>query len=312
MKNTLFGRSIISISDLSTDDINLILDTAEKIKKKPHPELLRGLVLSSCFFEPSTRTRLSFEAAALKLGAGVIGFTDDKSTSAAKGETLSDAIRVIAGYADAIVLRHHQDGSARLASDVSHKPVINAGDGANQHPSQTLLDLFSIRECQGKLDGLNIAFVGDLKYGRTTHSLTQALCNYKTRFFFVSPENLTMPNHICEHIKKSRNKFSCHLDVSEVVKKVDILYMTRIQKERFAEDELREMSKHYVLKSDMLKGVKDNMNVLHPLPRVNEIAVEVDDTPHAYYFQQAENGVHVRQAMLALLLKDSPFAKDKS
>lgn len=305
MTNALFGRDIISISDLTPDEIKLILDTAEKIKHNPDPSLLHAKVLASCFFEPSTRTRLSFEAAAIKLGAGVIGFSDHKSTSAAKGESLCDAIEVISSYADLIVLRHHRDGAARLAGDISDKPIINAGDGTNQHPSQTLLDLFSIRECQGKLEDLNIAFVGDLKYGRTAHSLAQALCHYNARFYFVCPENLMMPDHICDHIKKSRNKFSCHRDVSEVVKKVDILYLTRIQKERFAEDELRSMAKHYVLKGPMLKGVKKNLKILHPLPRVDEIETSVDKTPYAYYFQQAENGLHTRQALLALLLNES-------
>lgn len=305
MNNTLFGRDIISIKDLSTDDINLILDTAQTIKHTSKPELLRGKVLASCFFEPSTRTRLSFEAAAHKLGAGVIGFSDDKNTSAKKGETLSDAIRVIGSYADAIVLRHFSDGAARLAADICQVPVINGGDGKNQHPSQTLLDLFSIRECQDSMEGLNIAFVGDLKYGRTSHSLTQALCHFKTRFFFVSPENLMMPENVCDRIKQSRNKFSCHRDINEVIKDVDILYMTRIQKERFDEAEFRAIRNQYVLHGDMLKSVKKNMKVLHPLPRVNEIDVSVDTTPNAYYFQQAENGVYVRQALLALLLNKS-------
>ncbi len=304
MKNTLFGRDIISITDLSKDEIHLILDTAEKIRQTPHAELLKGKVLAHCFFEPSTRTRLSFEAASLKLGAGTIGFMDHKLTSSVKGESLQDAMRVISGYVDAIILRHPQEGSARLAADVSDKPVINAGDGANQHPSQTLLDLFAIRECQKTLTGLNIAFVGDLKYGRTTHSLTQALCHYNTRFFFVCPDHLMMPENICDYIRKSRNKFSCHQDMGDVINKVDILYMTRIQKERFGEDELRVMAKHYVLKKSMLLKVKNNLRILHPLPRVTEIDTDVDDTPYAYYFQQAQHGLHVRQALLALLLSE--------
>ncbi|MCP4475574.1 MAG: aspartate carbamoyltransferase [Gammaproteobacteria bacterium] len=301
--NPIFQRNLISTSDLSLEEIALILDTTQAVKTEAIPTCLQGKILASCFFEPSTRTRLSFESAMLRLGGQVIGFASAKNTSIQKRESLSDSIRIISAYADAIVLRHPAEGAARLAAEVSAKPVINAGDGANRHPSQTLLDLFTIRETQGTLEGLRIAFVGDLKYGRTVHSLTQACARYpNTRFYFVAPDMLTMPDHICDLLRDQSIKFSFHTDIQDIVDHVDILYMTRIQQERFEAEELRKFRKRYRLTESMVAQAKNNMKILHPLPRVDEIDVEVDRSPYAYYFQQAENGLYLRQALLALLL----------
>ena len=235
----------------------------------------------------------------------MIGFDSGGNTSLAKkGETLADSVRVISSYVDAFVMRHPQEGAARLASEFSnHVPVINAGDGANQHPTQTLLDLFSIYETQGKLDTLNVAFVGDLKYGRTVHSLTQALAKFdQVRFFFVAPEALAMPDYICEELDEAGIQYSCHTDIESVIPQLDILYMTRVQKERFDESEYAHIKSAYILSADMLADARTNMKVLHPLPRVDEITTDVDATRHAYYFEQAENGVFARQALLALVL----------
>ncbi len=302
MTNPLFGRDIISVAELNQAEIDLIFDTAAKIKQAPMPTLLQGKTMASCFFEASTRTRLSFEAAMLKLGGGVFGFSDSKNTSAKKGESLHDAIKVIASYADVIVLRHPQEGAARLATEVSDKPIINGGDGSNRHPSQTLLDLYTIRECQGRLTDLNIAFVGDLKYGRTVHSLAQACATYNTNYFFVSPEMLMMPDNVCDTLTRHGANYTIHRDINEVLDKVDIIYMTRMQKERFDEAEFKHLMNQYSLTADMLQSAKPNMRIMHPLPRVDEIDVDVDATPHAYYFEQAENGLYVRQAMLSLML----------
>lgn len=303
MKNTLYRRHIISINDLSRAEIELVIKTAQQLKMQHRPNALQDKIIASCFFEASTRTRLSFEAAAYRLGANVIGFSDAKNTSLqAKGESLHDTIKVIAAYADAIVMRHPAEGAARLAASVAGIPVINAGDGSNQHPTQTLLDLFTIKECQGKLDKLNIALVGDLKYGRTVHSLAQACSLFDSRLFFISPENLMMPDYVCNTLKKQGIKFSFHRQLDDVMNKADIIYMTRLQKERFDEETYRHLKAHYVLNSATLKNAKKNLKILHPLPRIDEIAVEVDSTAHAYYFQQATNGLFVRQALLDLLL----------
>ena len=304
MKNTLYGRDIVSIGELSESEITLILDTAATIKQEGRPDYLKGKILGSCFFEPSTRTRLSFEAAMMRLGGQVIGFADSATTSTKKGETLSDSMRILSGYADAIVLRHSLEGAARLAAEVSNKPVINAGDGANSHPTQTLLDLFTIRECQGKLTELHMAFVGDLKYGRTVHSLAQAGARYHMRYYFVSPDILMMPDNVCDSLKNAGVRFSCHNSIEEVVDQLDILYMTRLQKERFAESEFKKVQDQFSLSASMLKNVKPNFRVLHPLPRVNELHTDVDKTPYAYYFEQAANGLFVREAILSLLLRE--------
>ncbi|MFH1426707.1 MAG: aspartate carbamoyltransferase [Candidatus Kerfeldbacteria bacterium] len=297
------GRDIISITDLTKQEINHILQVAEKMKKAPKPSLLKDYVMASLFYEPSTRTRLSFETAAERLGMSIIGFAEAGVSSTAKGESLHDSIKNIGLYADVIAMRHPAEGSARLAAEATDKPVINGGDGANQHPTQTLLDLFSIKESQKKLTGLSIALVGDLKFGRTTHSLAQALAHYDARLYFVAPDALQMPMHIQQYLKERNIKFSLHDKIESVINKVDIIYMTRIQKERFPDPlEYERVKNVYVLSTDMLEKVKPNMKVMHPLPRVNEIDPAVDNTKYAYYFQQAENGLFARQAVLSLVL----------
>lgn len=308
MANSLYQKHIISISELSRAELELIVKTASQLKAEPKPELIKNKVVASCFFEPSTRTRLSFETAIQRIGGSVIGFDSAGNTSLAKkGETLADSVQVITAYVDAFVIRHPQEGAARLASEFSNGvPVINAGDGSNQHPTQTLLDLFTLFETQGRLDNLNIAFVGDLKYGRTVHSLTQALAKFdNNRFFFIAPEALAMPDYICEELDEAGLQYSFHNDMESVIPELDILYMTRVQKERFDESEYAHIKSAYVLTASLLEGARGNMKVLHPLPRVDEITTDVDKTPHAYFFQQAENGVYAREALLALVLNES-------
>lgn len=293
---------ILSITDLSKADIELVLEAAADFKQNGPKPVLTGKLLASCFFEPSTRTRLSFETAVKRLGGQIVGFSDAGGTSAKKGETLSDSMKVIGRYADGIIIRHPQEGAARLASEVAGVPVFNGGDGANQHPSQTLLDLFSIQECQGKLDDLNIALVGDLKYGRTVHSLAQACAHYNIRFYFVAPPSLQMPEYILDYLKQHSVRFSMHADLAEVLPKCDVVYMTRMQKERFDPAEYASLCRQFQLSKSDLVDVKESMRVLHPLPRQAELNEDVDNTSHAYYFEQAENGVYVREAMMSLLL----------
>jgi aspartate carbamoyltransferase catalytic subunit len=303
MNNPLYQKNIISIADLSRSELELILQTAHSLKQTPQPELLKNKVIASCFFEASTRTRLSFETAVQRLGGSVIGFDSGGNTSLAqKGETLADSVQVISSYADAFFMRHPQEGAARLASEFSAVPVINGGDGANQHPTQTLLDLFTIYETQDTLDNLNIAFVGDLKYGRTVHSLAQALSLFNCNFYFIAPDALAMPDYILEELESRKITYSIHQSIEEVVDSLDVLYMTRVQKERFDETEYQHIKSAFLLDAQMLENVRDNLKILHPLPRVDEIHKDVDDTPYAYYFQQAQNGVYARQALLALLL----------
>lgn len=303
MSNPLFNKDIISITDLSRAELELIVSTANELKLHPRPELLKNKVIASCFFEASTRTRLSFETAVQRLGGSIIGFPDSGNTSLGKkGETLADSVQVISSYSDAFFMRHNQEGAARLASEFSSVPVINGGDGSNQHPTQTLLDLFSIYETQGTLDKLQVAFVGDLKYGRTVHSLTQALSLFDCEFHFVAPPALSMPEYIIDELKEKGCTFTQYDSLDGVFTDLDILYMTRVQKERFDETEYQHMKSSFILTAQMLEGVKDNLKVLHPLPRVDEITTDVDSTPYAYYFQQAKNGVYARQALLALVL----------
>ncbi|PWI33498.1 aspartate carbamoyltransferase [Vibrio albus] len=307
MAHSLFQKHIISIPELERNELELIVKTAGKLKAEPNPELLKNKVVASCFFEPSTRTRLSFETSIQRLGGTVIGFDSGGNTSLAKkGETLADSVQVISSYVDAFVMRHPQEGAARLASEFSNGvPVVNGGDGANQHPTQTLLDLFSIYETQGRLDNLNVALVGDLKYGRTVHSLTQALAKFdNNRFFFIAPDALAMPDYIYEELDEAGIPYSLHKDMESVIPELDILYMTRVQKERFDESEYVHIKSAFILDADMLEQAKENLKVLHPLPRVDEITTAVDKTPHAYYFQQAQNGVYARQALLALVLNE--------
>ncbi len=301
--NLLYGKSIISIADVSRAMIEQVLAVAAKIKQGEVADVLAKRVIASCFFEPSTRTRLSFEAAVYRLGGQVIGFADAANTSDKKGENLQDTVRMVSGYADGIILRHPASGSAQLAAEVAHVPVINAGDGGNQHPTQTLLDLFTIQEKQGRLDGLNIALVGDLKYGRTVHSLAQALKHFSPRFFLVAPQSLEMPDAVCAELHAAGVQFSCHQNLDAVLPDLDVLYMTRLQKERFTTSELQTVKQQFVLTPDVLSSAKETLSVLHPLPRVGEIDPCVDDLPQAHYFEQAANGVPVRQALFSLVFQ---------
>lgn len=297
------GKDLISIRDLSKEQITQILDRAQEMKNRKVGPLLQGRLMASCFFEPSTRTRLSFEAGMKRLGGEVIGFTESSSTAIQKGESLYDSMKIIGFYSDLIVVRHPLEGSARVAAEATDKPVINAGDGSNEHPTQTLLDLFTIRECQTKIEGLNIAFVGDLLNGRTVHSLALALRLFNVRLYFVSPSSLQMPESICQALRQEGIPFSCHQSLEKIIDKIDLLYMTRVQKERFSHiDEYLKLKDQFILTPHQLERGQKHLKVLHPLPRVNEIEKSIDETPHAYYFQQAENGVYVRQAVLATLL----------
>jgi aspartate carbamoyltransferase catalytic subunit len=299
MKN----RSLVSIDDLSTGEVIKILDLAAEFERDPVSRLLEGKVVATLFFEPSTRTRLSFESAINRLGGKIVGFTDAGVTSVSKGETLHDTIKMVSSYSDLIVMRHPIEGSARYASEISSVPVINAGDGANQHPTQTMLDLYSIRKTQGTLDNLNIFMVGDLKYGRTVHSLMMAMSRWNTTFNFISPEELKMPEEFKLYLENLGLRYYEHLDFTDIIAKADIIYMTRVQKERFSDPiEYEKVKNVYVLKNAMLANTKANMRILHPLPRVNEIHTDVDSNPKAYYFEQALNGVYTRQAILCSLL----------
>lgn len=300
MKN----RSLISINDYSKDELLQVLKTAEEFEANPRQKILSNHVIASLFFEPSTRTRLSFESAINQLGGRVIGFTDAASSSVKKGESLRDTIETVSLYSDLIVMRHPLEGSARFASELNDTPIINAGDGANQHPTQCLLDMYSIMKTQGTLDDLDIVFVGDLKYGRTVHSLVIAMSMFKnTRFHLVSPIELKLPRSIKEFIIESGLTYKQYTDISDIIDEADILYMTRIQGERFADQmEYERVKNSYILENSMLDNSKDNLRIMHPLPRVNEINENVDSNKKAYYFQQAENGVYVRQALLATIL----------
>lgn len=299
MKN----RSLVAINDLSKEEIIKILDLAEEFEKNPIQDILSKTVVASLFFEPSTRTRLSFESAANRLGGRIIGFSEATNTSVSKGESLKDTILTVANYSDLIVMRHPVEGSARYASEVSPVPIINAGDGANQHPTQTLLDLFSIRKTQGTLNNLNIFLVGDLKYGRTVHSLLMAMSQFGATFTFVAPKELQMPSEYKMLLDNLGLKYTEQTDLNENLDKADIIYMTRVQKERFSDPvEYEKVKNVYVLRNKMLENTKPSMRVLHPLPRVNEIHTDVDTSPKAYYFPQAMNGVYTRMAIMSLIL----------
>ena len=304
MPNPLYRQHVISISDLTTEQLELLLQTALKLKEHPRDDLLEGKLIGSCFFEPSTRTRLSFETAVQRLGGKVIGFADGANTSAKKGETLADTARIISSYTDAIIQRHPKDGAARVSAEFSKVPVINAGDGTNQHPSQTLLDLVTIYETQGRLNKLKIAMAGDLKYGRTVHSLCQALKRWDCEFAFVSPPSLAMPEYITEELEAAGCRYQILPDLETAVEWADILYMTRVQRERFDEQEFAKIQGKFNLNAAMLANARPNLRVLHPLPRVDEIHPDVDATPHAYYFEQATNGVYARMAILSLVLNE--------
>lgn len=299
MKN----KNLVSISDFSKEDYLKIMELAAVFEKNPRQDILKDYVISSLFFEPSTRTRLSFETAINALGGRVVGFSDSGGTSATKGETLHDTIKMVSNYSDLIVMRHPLEGSARLASEVSDVPVVNAGDGANQHPTQTLLDLYSILKTQGTLEDLKICMVGDLKYGRTVHSLLQAMSIFNATFYFISPEELKMPLSYKIHLDDMGLEYHEGVELGDYLKRADIVYMTRVQRERFSDPiEYERVKNAYILRREMLEGCKENMKVLHPLPRVNEIHTDVDSSPHAYYFDQAENGVYTRMAIIAAIL----------
>lgn len=299
MKN----KSLVSINDYTRDEYLKILDLAAEFEKEPVQEILKGYVVATLFFEPSTRTRLSFESAVNRLGGRVLGISDSNTSSATKGETLRDTIKTVSNYCDLIVMRHPVEGSARFASEVSKVPIVNAGDGANQHPSQTLLDLFSIRKTQGTLENLNIFLIGDLKYGRTVHSLLMAMSKFNTTFYFVSPDELKMPDEYKLYLDNIGLKYFEYKEFTDIVDQADIIYMTRVQKERFSDPIEYERTKNaYVLRRKMLENARPKMKVLHPLPRVNEIHLDVDEDPSSYYFVQALNGVYTRQAIISSIL----------
>lgn len=297
-------HDFVTIADLSREEILYLISMAEEFEKHPNRELLKGKVIATLFFEPSTRTRLSFETAANRLGARVIGFADPKVTSGTKGETLKDTILMVSNYADVIAMRHHIEGAAQYASEVAPIPIVNAGDGAHMHPSQCLLDLYSIYKTQGTLDNLNIYLVGDLKYGRTVHSLITAMRHFNPTFHFVAPKELAMPQEYKVYCHEHGIRYEEHTDFNEqIISQADIIYMTRVQKERFSDlIEYERVKNVYILKRDMLSLTKKNMKILHPLPRVNEIAYDVDDDPHAYYIQQAQNGLYAREAIFCRCL----------
>ena len=297
-------KHLVSINQLSSEEILHLLDRAALFEQNPNRKLLEGRVIATLFFEPSTRTRLSFETAVNRLGGRVIGFSDASTSSSSKGESLKDTISMVGNYADAIVMRHYLEGAALYASELDRAPIINAGDGANQHPSQTLLDLYAIRKTQGSLYDKTIALVGDLKYGRTVHSLIMGMAPFRPRFIFVSPPELSMPEECKDFCRQAGLPFTETTDFTpEVIRSVDILYMTRVQRERFVDLEEYERVKNvYVLTASMLEGCRENLRILHPLPRVNEIALDVDDTPQAYYVEQAQGGLYVRQSILCEVL----------
>jgi len=302
----LSRKDVLRADQFSGDEINLIMETArgyaEVLGRGETLERMRGKILSTLFYEPSTRTRLSFEAAMERLGGQVVSVAEAKSSSAAKGESLHDTIKTVEGYADVIVLRHPQIGAAEEAASATERPVINAGDGAGQHPTQSLLDLYTILEEQGKVDGLTVTLVGDLKHGRTVHSLADLLANYNVRFQFVAPDALQMPTEIAERLRGKGISVEELADLGAAFPATDVLYMTRIQRERFDDPaEYDRLKDAFVLTRDMLSTAKESVTVMHPLPRVNEIATDVDALPGAAYFRQAANGVPVRMALLSLV-----------
>lgn len=300
----MLNKSLVSIDQCTKADILRIIGNAARFEARPNRDLLRGRVVATLFFEPSTRTRLSFETSVNRLGGRVIGFQDASTTSSTKGETLKDTILMVSNYADVIIMRHYLEGAVRYASEVTDVPLINAGDGANQHPSQTLLDLYSIQKTQGRLDNLTVTMVGDLKYGRTVHSLIVGLSHFNPTFHFVAPRELSMPEEQKQFCRAHNIAFHEHTVFSEeIINQTDILYMTRVQRERFTDPmEYERVKNVYILHRSMLDGSRENLRVLHPLPRVNEISYDVDDSPKAYYIQQARNGLFTREAIICDVL----------
>lgn len=301
-------NSLVSIDELSKEQILQLLETARYFEEHPNHKFLDGNVVATLFFEPSTRTRLSFETAVNRLGGRIIGFSDAATSSSSKGETLKDTIKMVSNYVDLIIMRHYLEGAARYATEVTEVPVINAGDGANQHPSQTMLDLYSILKTQGTLENLTITMVGDLKYGRTVHSLLMAMKFFKPKFRFVACDELRMPREYIDFCREQGIEFEEHTDFSrEVIDTTDILYMTRVQRERFSDImEYERVKDLYTLHNAMLETSRPNLRVLHPLPRVNEISTDVDDNPKAYYYEQARNGLFARQALICRALGIDP------
>lgn len=304
IKFSMEKQDFVTIEGLTKDQLLYLISMAEEFENHPNRELLKGKVVATLFFEPSTRTQLSFQTAANRLGARVIGFSDAKTSSTTKGETLKDTILMVSNYADCIVMRHFIEGAAQYASEVAPVPIVNAGDGAHMHPSQCLLDLYSIYKTQGTLENLNIYLVGDLRYGRTVHSLIMAMRHFNPTFHFIAPTELAMPDEYKLYCDNHHIKYVEHTQFTEdEIADADILYMTRVQKERFSDlMEYERVKNVYILRASMLKNAKPNMKVLHPLPRVNEIAYDVDDNPHAYYIQQAKNGLYAREAIYCYCL----------
>jgi len=301
---SFLNRDIISLRDFSREEIDYVLEIAEAMESiaKTGSDMLKGKILATLFFEPSTRTRLSFEVAMQRLGGSTIGFAEAEIASVKKGENLADTVRVVQNYADVIALRHPLEGAARLAAEFADVPVINAGSGAEEHPTQALLDLYTIRKEKNRIDGLNVALVGDLRYGRTVHSLAYALSMYNVKLFLVSPESLRMREEVLRSIK-DKIDVEERASVEEIVPEVDVLYVTRIQRERFPDPaEYAKVKGSYKIDLEVLKNAKEDLIILHPLPRVDEISAEVDNTPYAKYFQQVWNGIVVRMALLALIL----------
>ena len=298
------AHNFVTIANLSKEKLRYLIEMAAEFEKYPNREILKGKIIATLFFEPSTRTRLSFETAANRLGAKVIGFTDPKVTSSTKGESLKDTIMMVANYADVIIMRHYLEGAAKYASEISPIPIINAGDGAHQHPSQTMLDLYSIYKTQGTLENLTITLVGDLKYGRTVHSLLMAMRHFNPSFRFIAPKELAMPAEYKQYCEEQGIRYVETENLSEeTIADSDILYMTRVQRERFTDlMEYERVKDIYILKKSMLTKAKPSLKILHPLPRVNEISTDVDDTPQAYYFQQAGNGLFAREAIICDVL----------
>lgn len=300
-------RHLMSPLDFSVEELEELMNLAEDIRNNPgkYAHACEGKILATCFYEPSTRTRLSFESAMLRLGGQILGFASADSSSAAKGESVSDTIRVISGYADICAMRHPKEGAPMVAAARSGIPVINAGDGGHQHPTQTLTDLLTIHSLKGHLDNLTIGLCGDLKFGRTVHSLIKALVRYpNVKFIFISPQELTLPGYIRDDVLQKNNiSFTEVRHLEEVMPELDLLYMTRVQRERFFnEEDYVRLKDFYILDKAKMKLAREDMLVLHPLPRVNEISVEVDDDPRAVYFKQAKYGVYIRMALIVTLL----------
>jgi aspartate carbamoyltransferase len=305
--NGFYGQDVLSVSQFDKEKLEYIFRVAHEmrvlVERFGSADLLQGKILANLFYEPSTRTSSSFMAAMLRLGGQVIPINNVQYSSVTKGESLPDTVRTLESYADVIVLRHPEVGSAATAARYATKPVINAGDGVGEHPTQALLDLFTILEELGKVEGLKVAMVGDLKYGRTVHSLTKLLVNYGVEFYFVSPEILAMPGDVLEVVREQGHRYSITQDVHEVVGEIDVLYVTRVQKERFTDlAEFDRVNDQYVVDEELMAKAKGQMIVMHPLPRVNEISYAVDDDPRAAYFRQMRNGMYIRMALLAAVL----------